>query len=112
MKKYIIVVIAIIVIVMAGAGVYFITTTSKQSENITNSAEKAVPQTALLTVIDNNVQLKETADAQFKDVTNGTTNVNEGAHIKTSLTGRAIIESENQTTTVVDKNSEFTIPTI
>jgi len=80
-----------------------------QTPETDNPQEENLPATSLLTVINNNVQVKENANAELKDVEGQSMEVGEGAYIKTSLTGRAVVESEDKTTTVIDKNSEFTI---
>ena len=73
-------------------------------------APKPLPTSiqALLTVINNQVQAKISPQEKFETVA-ANLKVEEGFQVKTLSTGRAIIEADNQTTTVIDKNSEITI---
>jgi len=84
----------------------------QESAGPANIEATPTPEYSLLSVLNNNVQIKELSDTQFRDAANQKIPISKGTHVKTSLTGRAIIEFPNQTTTVVDKNSEFAVTEI
>lgn len=109
MNKLTLSLLLIAVIVLAVLGVYF--GSKKAPVQTTQNNEEVAPpaEPLLLSVINNDVQIKELTDSQLKEVQEKSVSVHEGTYVKTSLTGRATIESNNGTTTVVDKNSEFTI---
>src|SRR3989344_7199426 len=76
--------------------------------SIQNGDKTQVLDTALLTVINDNVQAKNVSETEYKEVQESAT-VGNGSSVKTSSTGRAIIEAEGETTTVLDKNSEIIV---
>lgn len=100
-KKYIIAsVVALILVIALGITLY--------------SALFSVPETAqpntdasLLTIINQAVQAKAPEAANFTDITQNQ-QVSEGWSIKTSATGRALLELAGSATTI-DKNSELTL---
>lgn len=101
----------IILILLAVAGVWYFNN-QKPKQNATENAEiknETVSQSSLLTVINNNVQVKTKEESELKEVLDKTLTVYAGTAVKTSLTGRAVVEAEDGTTTAIDKNSEFTI---
>src|SRR5688572_7624022 len=105
MKKGYLIAIVIIVLVAGGLGFWYVNQPAPKNVD----EEKPESQTFSLTVINNNVQVKSSTDAQFADVVGTTATITEGSYVKTSLTGRALVESEDQTKVVVDKNSEFKV---
>lgn len=110
MKKVYIFLSVLLLGALAGGLWYIISNLGARPINTQIEGEQStIPQASLLTVINNNVQKKELAEAEFTEVTTQTATIHEGTQVKTSLTGRAIVESSNQTTTVVDKNSTFTV---
>ncbi|MFI5205684.1 MAG: FecR domain-containing protein, partial [Candidatus Paceibacterales bacterium] len=110
MKKLYIVIIIVVIIGFAFFGWWYFSAPPAPQTTQKLAEEKVVPlQTFLLTVLDNNVSVKPAPNEPFTEVLGTTVNVNEGSNVKTSLTGRATIESLGQSTVVVDKNSEFTV---
>ncbi|MBX4190022.1 FecR family protein [Candidatus Parcubacteria bacterium] len=97
----------IVAVIIAAAGSVFYFKNHAPADTADNQSPTP---TAVLTVVNNSVNVKDPTGVAFKEVPNGSLAVKEGSVVKTSLTGRAIIESANQTT-VVDKNSEFTLVT-
>ena len=97
---------------MAGFLIFNQAYVKQESAGPANIEATPTPEYSLLSVLNNNVQIKELSDAQFRDTANQKIPISKGTHVKTSLTGRAIIEFPNQTTTVVDKNSEFAVTEI
>jgi len=62
----------------------------------------------LVSMIKNDVFIKEASEADFKSIS-GETETLAGSVVKTSETGRSIVEGSDQSVTVVDRNSELTI---
>lgn len=104
--KYII--IALILAVAVGGLVLFVNLKDKapQSGEKLNSDISTV---STLTVIDNQIQTKALGQDNLETVTDNSKEVSQGTLIKTSATGRGILESENETTTTIDKNSEIVV---
>lgn len=100
MKKSTIIVLICLGIAIAIGAVFYISYFTKAKSGTT-------PVFSLLTVVNNDVQTKSPTDADFATVANNQ-QVGDQWKIKTSLTGRAIIEGAGSVTTI-DKNSEVTI---
>src|SRR3989344_2988165 len=94
----------ILVSAIAGAWWYFSIPT-----DTVEAPQESAAQNSLLTVLHSNVQIKTASDVQLQEVLQDNIQVPQGTYVKTSATGRAVIESSNNTTTVLDKNSECTI---
>lgn len=108
-KPIVIIIVAFIIIaILIGAFLLFITPKEAgQPQNNNQIQENKIPQPSLLTVINNSVNIKTALQTDFKEVTEKTAQVKEGDTVKTSASGRAIIESQNNATLVIDKNSEY-----
>lgn len=104
----IIAIIALIVIVGA-AGFILFSNNSKPVDTNTEIKSEETPITAMVTVVNSDVQTQAPLESEFQTV-DKTAEVKEGSKVKTSLSGRAIVESENATVSV-DKNAEITIQT-
>ncbi|MEK7664417.1 MAG: FecR family protein [Patescibacteria group bacterium] len=105
--KIVLFIILIVVIAMLGFAVWYMLGFNEPAKVLNEQNKEPTPLLSLLTVIDNNVKVKVLKAADFEDVKEKA-QVGQGSRVKTSLTGRAVIESSDATT-VVDKNSEVVI---
>lgn len=103
-----IIIIILVVTAIVGGSLYILSLMNKKP-NIAGQSKLDAPISLLLTMINNQIQVKGSSADKFIDVSRESMTVEQGSHIKTSLTGRGILESENETTTVIDKNSEIIV---
>lgn len=100
------VVLFIVVMVALYASAFLLIQPQNDSTNKGNEKEPS-KVLSLLTVVNNDVQVKSLEEESFK-VIDKSTEVEVGDKVKTSPNGRAIIEGSEQTV-IVDKNSEIII---
>jgi len=66
---------------------------------------------SLLTKINSQVSIKNYGAPEFENLVNENIKISTGSTVKTSETGRAVLESDSKTITVVDRNSEIVVDT-
>lgn len=108
-SKVIIFIVLVAIIAIASLGFLYMLQSKNNTvpEKVDEEIKNPPSVMSLLTVINSNVQVKPFSLENFQEV-KGNAQVTQGDTVKTSLTGRAVLESENSTT-VVDKNSEIII---
>ncbi|PIR41666.1 MAG: hypothetical protein COV30_02385 [Candidatus Yanofskybacteria bacterium CG10_big_fil_rev_8_21_14_0_10_37_15] len=82
---------------------------NKESQDKKDISPNTSSSPSTLTVINNQIQVKNFEGSDFENITEKSIQVNQGSLVKTSSTGRGILESDNETTTIIDKNSEIRV---